>query len=88
MRPLLIYTINAFYQGIIDSTGTETRHFFSSVRTMAKSFKECFTTTLNGIAVNVQYVSSTPVVLRAGLNDLLQRMQINELIRNEETRRQ
>ena len=54
MPRLLIYTINAFYQGIIDSTGTETRQFFSSVRTMAKTFKELFTPALKGIAVNVR----------------------------------
>ena len=53
--------------------------------TMAKIFKELFTSTLNG--KGVQYVSSTPVVLHAGLYDQLRRMQINETIRNEENLR-
>ena len=55
---------------------------------MAKTFEELFTPTLKGIAVSVQYVSSTPVVLHAGLADQLRRMQANEMVRNEENRRQ
>ena len=46
---------------------------------MAKIFEELFTLNLNKIAVNVWYVSSTtPVVLHAGLNDQLGRMQMNK----------
>ena len=30
-----------FYQGIIDSTGTETRQFFSRLFVMAKNLKSC-----------------------------------------------
>ena len=37
--------------------------------TIAKIVEELFTLTLNGIAVNVWYVSSTSVVLYTGLND-------------------
>ena len=68
-------------QGIIDSTGTETRHIFTRMFVMAKSFEELFTPIWNGIAVSVWYVSSTPVALKARLNGA-------ETLRNEETRRQ
>ena len=59
----------ALFQGIIDSTGTETRQRFCSMFVMAKSFEELFTPTWNGIAASVWYVSSTPGVLGATLND-------------------
>ena len=49
-------------QGIIDSTGTETRQIFFHMFVMAKSFKELFAPTLNGIAASVRCVFSTPVV--------------------------
>ena len=39
---------------------------------IAKIFQELFTPTLNRIAVSVQYASSTPVVIQAGLNYQLQ----------------
>ena len=45
-------------------------------------FKELFTPNLNGIAVSVQYVSSRPLILDAGSNDQLWRMQIKEIIKN------
>ena len=61
---------------------------FVSYADIAKTFEELFASTWNGIAVNVWYVSCTPVVLHAGLNDHLRRMLINEMIRNDETRRQ
>ena len=75
-------------QEVLDYTGTETWKAFSRMLTMAKIFEELFTPTLNGIAVSVWHVSCTPVVLHAGLNDKLWRMQINRKISNEESRRQ
>ena len=45
--------------------------------TMAKIFVELFTLTLNGIAVSVWYVFSTPAVLSTGLNDHLRRQENN-----------
>ena len=45
--------------------------------TMAKTFEQLVTPTSNGIAVSVRYVSSTPVILDAGLNDRLRRRKKN-----------
>ena len=42
----------------------------------------------NGVAVSVQYVSSTSVVLHAGMNDQSQHMQINETFSEMEHRQQ
>ena len=58
---------------------------FSRMLIMAKIFEELFIPTLNGIAGSVRYVSSTPVVLNAGLNKL-RRMKITKTVRNEENR--
>ena len=55
--------------------------------TMTNIFQELFIPTLNGIAVSDQYVSFTPIVLHAGLNDQLRRMQTNKTLRNDENRR-
>ena len=52
---------------------------------MAKIFEELLTTTLNKIAISVWYVSAKPVVLHAGLDDQLRRMQMTEKIRNIKT---
>ena len=54
---------------------------------MAKTFEKLFTPTLNKLAVSVRYVSATPVVLQARLNDQLRHMQITKMIRKEENRR-
>ena len=54
-------------------TGVETWQIFSRMPVTAKIFEESFTPTLNRVAVRVQYVSSTSVVLDAGLNDYLRR---------------
>ena len=51
---------------------------FVSYADIAKTFEELFASTWNGIAVNVWYVSCTPVVLHAGLNDQLRRMLIRK----------
>ena len=40
-------------QGIIDSTGTETRQIVSHMFVMAKIFEKLFISTWNGIAVSV-----------------------------------
>ena len=48
-------------------------------------FEELFTPTLNWRAISVQYVSSMPVVLHAGLKDQLRRTQINKVTRNKKT---
>ena len=37
------------------------------------------------MAISVQYVSSMPVVLHAGLKDQLRRTQINKVMRNKKT---
>ena len=58
-------------------TGTETQQTFSRMLTMAKIFEELFTLTCNGLANIVWYVSSTAVVLHAGLNDQLRRRKNN-----------
>ena len=63
-------------------TGMETWQIFSCILTMAKIFEELLTTTLNKIAISVWYVSAKPVVLHAGLDDQLRRMQMTEKIRN------
>ena len=42
---------------------------FFSYANKGKDFQELFAPTLNGKAVSVYYVSSTPVILHAGLND-------------------
>ena len=52
---------------------------------MAKVFKDLSILALNEIGFSDQYVSSTPVVLHAGLNDLLRRMPIAMTIKNEES---
>ena len=54
---------------MINSTGTETRQFSSHMPIKGKFLKSFFISTLNGTAVSVRYVSSTPVVLDARLND-------------------
>ena len=61
---------------------------FFSYADSGKDFRKVVCPTLNEIAVDVWYVSSTSVVLHAGLNGQLWRMQTNEMIRNEENRRQ
>ena len=55
---------------------------------MAKIFEELFIPTLNGIAVSVWYVSSTPVILHTVLNDQLQRIKKHYAIKSEENRKQ
>ena len=65
----------------------ETRQIFSRILAMAKTFEKLFTHILNRIAVRVLYVSSTPLIQHAGLNDQLRRMQIKKMIRNIENRR-
>ena len=47
--------------------------------TMAKTFEKLLTPTLNKITVSVLYGSSTPLVLYAGLNNQLWRMQIKKM---------
>ena len=46
--------IGWLYQGIIDSTATETANSFSYVKRMAKEFKELFNPTLNETAASVR----------------------------------
>ena len=58
--------------------------FFSHAGT-GKDFEELFTLTLNGIVVSVWYVSSTPVVLHAKLNDQLRRR--NKMFRQHEMKK-
>ena len=57
---------------------------FFSYADNGNDFKESIYPTLNGVAVSVWYVSSTPVILHARLNNQLQCMQINKTIGNEE----
>ena len=72
------------FQGIMVFTGTgNAANFFAYVVIE----KELFALTLNWMPVSYQDVSSTPVIPRSGLKDQLQHTQINETVRNEETRR-
>ena len=75
------------YQGIIDYTGMETPQFFLVCR-QSKIFQELFTPTLNWITVGVQYMSSTPLILHAGLNHQLRRMQMKRIMKNDENQGQ
>ena len=63
--------------------GNSARFFFVCWQ-WQQFLKELFAPTLNGIAVSVWHGLFTPVVLHAGLNDHLRRMQTNEMIWNEE----
>ena len=58
-----------FCQGIEEIQERKLSKSFSPMLTMAKTFEELFTSTLDEIAVSVQYGSSTPVVINAGLNN-------------------
>ena len=49
----------------------------------SKEVEELFTLTLNGVAVSVQHVFSTPVILHAELNDYLLCMEIDETMRSK-----
>ena len=65
-------------QGIEDLLELEWKFakFFSRMLPMLKISEELFTPFLNGCAVKVWYVSSTQVVLHAGLTDLLRHKKI------------
>ena len=71
MTELCVSTVKCygFWQRIIDCTGTETWPIFSRMSVKPNIFKQLFTHTWNGIAVNFRCVSSTPVVLDARLTN-------------------
>ena len=66
---LFIFIISWLRQGIIDSTETETCQIYFRMPVKAKFYKDLITPTIDGQAVCVRYVFSTPVVLDARLNN-------------------